>query len=103
MFINTSVNEGFPNTFLQAWSRSIPTISTFYLQVAGSGSAPGVYKDSVQGVVEALSALLSDQNLRENTGRRCREYYLRFHTVERIADALQDAITQAKSKLIYNG
>ncbi len=100
IFINTSISEGFPNTFLQAWARGIVTISTFALQVAGNGKIPGLYTDTLEGIVEALSSLLSDQELRKKMGQECRDYYLHFHTVERVVDRLEDAIRNTISAKI---
>lgn len=97
IFINTSVSEGFPNTFLQAWARGIITISTVSLGLAGKGGAPGMYIDTLEGVVEALSKLLSDEQLRKRMSQECRDHYLRFHTVERVVDLLEEAIHITKS------
>ncbi len=100
IFINTSVSEGFPNTFLQAWSRGIVTISTFTLRVAGNKNTPGLYTDTVEGLIESLRSLLFDDALRERMGQECRDYYLRFHTVERVTDLLEEAIQNARISAI---
>ncbi len=97
IFINTSVSEGFPNTFLQAWARGIVTISTFSLRVAGNGSPPGLYADTIEEIVEALGVLLSDEALRKQLSQECLDYYLRFHTVERVMDVLEESIRSAQS------
>jgi len=50
VFINTAEMEGFPNTFLQAWSRGIPTIS--FLDIDGT-----IVKNNLGAVVESIDEI----------------------------------------------
>jgi len=82
VFVNTSDYEGFPNTFLQSWSRGIPTVS-----FCDTGST--VYGERIVNVAEDMihmEALIERLMLNESfwikTGRRARDCYERFHTPE---------------------
>ncbi len=61
--LNTSLYEGFPNTFLQAWSRGIPTVG--FIDTGSRRDGEPVY-DYVQDIGEAawkLERLMRDDGL----------------------------------------
>jgi glycosyltransferase involved in cell wall biosynthesis len=78
VLVNTSVYEGMPNTFLQAWARGVPTTSTVDV---------GAAVNCVAASVEELSR--STELLFENpeAGRRCREYFDRTHSCAQVLGA----------------
>jgi glycosyltransferase involved in cell wall biosynthesis len=52
--LNTSVAEGFPNTFLQAWARGVPTVSYVGPGVQFDGRQIGKTCDSVEALARQL-------------------------------------------------
>ena len=76
VLVNTSVYEGMPNIFLQAWARGIPTVATVDV---GAG---GIYKkmENEQEAVEEIERLLSDELHWARASARCREYFERSHS-----------------------
>jgi glycosyltransferase involved in cell wall biosynthesis len=60
VFVNTSESEGFPNTFLQAWSRGIPTLSFVDCGARSSAGPIGVVVSTIEGMREALERLMTD-------------------------------------------
>jgi glycosyltransferase involved in cell wall biosynthesis len=75
VLVNTSQYEGMPNTFLQAWSRGVPTLAT----VEVGTPVHRQFGDLLEGLRE-LEALFADQNHWENASRRCREHFQRSHS-----------------------
>ncbi len=78
----TSAYEGFPNTFLEAWSRGLPVVSTFDPDGLIERYKLGFVADSVDGLAAHLRELVSRRDVWCAASKAAREYYLANHTVE---------------------
>ena len=64
IYVNTSAvdTEGFPNTFLQSWSRGIPTISFSHFGITYNDSPVGIVVDSLVDLRNQVYKLINDRN-----------------------------------------
>ena len=87
ILINTSIAEGFPNTFLEAWLYGIPVVS---LNVDPDEvickNRLGFHSKTVNQMVTDIDALLSDESLLIEYGRNCRSYVESVHDLDKITD-----------------
>lgn len=84
VYINTSIYEGFPNTFLQAFKYETPVIS---LNVNPNSIFDdyniGYYcNDNLDLLKEKLSELMQNSELQETIGRNAYSYVSKFHDIE---------------------
>ena len=86
IFINTSDAEGFPNTFLQAWARRIPTISLFDPGSVEDGQAVCSVVPDINGIADVINALSHNHAHWRETGERCYQYYMRKHSMNSVLD-----------------
>ena len=82
--VNTSESEGFPNAFLQSWSRGIPTVSFVDAGARHEGRPVGIRVGSNQQMVEVVAQLAASAQMRAEEGRRCRTYCLQTHSADRV-------------------
>lgn len=83
LLVNTSLWEGFPNTFIQAWLRGVPVVSCF-VDPDGclSRGGAGVFVGSDERLVDAVASLLHDRTRLRELGRAARAYAVRHHSPE---------------------
>jgi glycosyltransferase involved in cell wall biosynthesis len=74
VLVNTSDAEGFPNTYLQAWSRGTPVIAFFDPDgvIAGEGLGRAVH--GLEEMIGALRELLPIGDAWHSASRRCSRY-----------------------------
>jgi glycosyltransferase involved in cell wall biosynthesis len=87
MLVSTSLFEGYPNTFLEAWGNSIPVVSI--------GVDPdeiicrnklGVHVENYTDLVKNINILLKNDSLRKEMGMQGRKYVEKYHNIDRIVD-----------------
>lgn len=90
IFVNTSDSEGFPNTFLQAWSRGIPTVSFVDSGARAEGDPLGRQVNTVEEMADCVAAWLRNNTERTSEGERCRKYFASNHSPERVLDLYEE-------------
>jgi glycosyltransferase involved in cell wall biosynthesis len=80
VFVNTSSSEGFPNTFLQAWARGVPTVSFIDAGARLNGRLVGMRVSTMQEMVKQVAELAADDSLRLSEGGQGEEYVDRMHS-----------------------
>lgn len=98
LFLCTSVVEGFPNCFLQAWWSRLPVVSLTFpcdglLQEKGIGLVSG----SLQKICKDIDILLQNESLRVSIGLKGRQYLEMNHLPESILVQYQKFMTQHNS------
>lgn len=85
VFVNTSEAEGFPNTFLEAWSMSVPVLS-----LAADPDEIicrhelGLHSRNFDKMVEDLRSLLENDSLRKQMGMNGRKYVEDNHDIDNV-------------------
>jgi len=89
LFINTSLNEGFPNTFLQAWSRGVPTISMFDPGAWLGSHRVGEVVPDLAAMVEEVQALKSNHETWRLAGTLAKEYFEGNYSIDGALDSYE--------------
>jgi glycosyltransferase involved in cell wall biosynthesis len=89
LLVNTSDIEGFPNTFLQAWSRGMPTVSFFDPAARWQEHAVGEVVSSLDDMAKCARSLMSDEQRWQRNSSVCRDYFAAHHSADRAADVYE--------------
>jgi len=105
VLVNTSVHEGMPNTFLQAWARGVPTVA--FVDTGARLRGEPLYQ-AVERVEEAageIERLFSNEAYWARASARCREYFGSMHStskvLERFEGLLGELVSDRKATTVH--
>lgn len=93
IFLSTADDEGFPNTFLEAWSSGTPVVSLRIdpdrvIERLGLGTVPG----SVEGATADINGLMCVPQRRQEIAGRARRYVAETHSEAVAVTAFERAV-----------
>ena len=82
----TSSYEGFPNTFLEAWSCGVPVVSTFDPDGIIAKYNLGWTASNIDELAASINESMTCKDKWQTTSKNAREYFLKNHTLEASMD-----------------
>ena len=93
----TSQYEGFPNTFLEAWSYGIPIVSSFDPDQLIVERRLGVHADTVREFVDGITRMTLRLDERQTASENALRYYTENHSAHVALPRLEAALLEAWS------
>ena len=94
VLVNTSLYEGFPNTFLQAWSRGVPTVGFVDTGSRQDGQAVYAIADDIDGACSEVERLMADDIHWKSSAARARAFFAANHSVEAVVGQYEREIAR---------
>lgn len=92
LLICTSPQEGFPNTFLEAWARGVPTVSTVDPDGIIAMNRLGGVAATVPEMRQTIRELVDSPAGWEECSRRVQRYFAQNHSIEAAGNAYEQLI-----------
>lgn len=93
VLVCTSVVEGYPNTFLEAWARGLPVVSTVDPDGVLARQGVGLHAPTVPEMKAALQRLLHNTHEYHAISQKGRDFVSREHALEQVIDAYEHLLT----------
>lgn len=88
VYVCTSEIEGFPNTFLQAWSNNIPVVTTFDPSDTVKKNGLGLCVDSYEELAATAKSLIEDYKKQQEIQQNIVEYFKISHNTDTMYERL---------------
>lgn len=90
----TSSYEGFPNTFLEAWSFGLPIVSTFDPDNLIATNKLGIVARDVSDIVAGIRRITDPPTAWREMSANARSYYMKYHTIDKALPRFEDLFTK---------
>jgi len=95
LLLSTSYEEGFPSTFLEAWSAGTPVVTLVFdpgsiIKRFGLGIVSGI---DLAAITNSIAYLLRSPDVREQIGRRAQDYISTHHSETSAVKSFRETIS----------
>jgi len=84
LLCSTSIYEGFPNTYLEAWSYGVPLVCTVDPDDIVKRFNLGASSTKQADLIQAIDMLLNDREKWSLCAKNCENYYLEHHEMNKV-------------------